>query len=731
MVLTGTYRAEQISNVSFDIVSAGASQCRTHIGRAGAISPGPEGAASSSPRHRRKKSSQRFGKCTVLPALENIDTLFKNREDQSGDGKSDSEGPEKLGAIVELPDGDDEVEFREWLKLPSIVEHSREESETSTWHILLSQKSFHTHSDYYITACLIQVMGFEPHPAYDKALELRKRRLVVLAEFCDKKEAFRKLQKLRSRGLQVLVAMHHGLPGDGNVIVPTAPDGEVPAKRRPADTQAIVKKTPRRRSKQSPREHMRSYSDLFYRAGADRSTPRYVQVSPGRKAAKDQTDLSRWRSEQSGSFEQNVLPEDPVADFLLEEKRNAEQEARQASKGKSLQGLLSKYRAELQVKAQEEEERKAILAGTFHEGYIQAKHEAQLLAESKEAASPQPAPGRQTIKAPVPESMKPKESTPDRREACALMRWFLFGELGNEDSTDQDERDAIFRESVGTKEQVRVLYWMWANLDDNNSGRCDVSEFRVFVERKIRELTDTDSEVADVRHRKSIKGLVRPKFHHGATMVLKANSAADLRQQAIEDTVQFSAALVDKLSHALLGKKSSFVREDIMRLVWLFATQSDVRIMRSWCREFDEEAARDLVEAPPVLDATELEGLRSVFEHFDEQKSGEIHFDTLVTKGLIYAEQVREYRLQWDDDGNGLLSLSEFCEMMCPVGFRATAKSEVGSMADARRVVLDKHGNWKLEQPQEEVPDISAQVPVAGTTATCTSLPSPAEDLLV
>jgi len=728
-MLTGTYRAEQISNVSFDIVSAGASHNRTHIGRAGAISPSPDASASSSPRHRRKKSSQRIGKCTMLPALENIDTLFKNREDQSGDGKSDSDDP-CLDTIEEVPDADDEVEFREWLKLPSLVDNLRGESAASTWHVLLSQKSFHTHSDYYITACLIQVMGFEPHAAYDTALELRKRRLMVLAEFSDKREAFRKLQKLRSRGLQVLVAMHFGLPGDGQVVVPTAPDGEEPAKRRSADGQAIAKRPHRRRSKQSPREHMRSYTELFYRAGADRSTPRHVQVSPGRKAAKDQTDLSRWRSAQSGSFEQNVLPEDPVAVFLLEEKRTADQEALQPSKGKSLQALLTKYRTELQLKEQEDQERKAILAGTFHEGYIQAKQEAQLLAESKAAASPLPAPGGEAVKAPVPESMKPKESTPDRKEACALMRFFLFGYLGNEDAKDQDEREAIFRESAGTKEQVRVLYWMWSNLDDNNSGRCDFSEFRVFAETKIREMSDPDSTETDVKnHRATLKAPVRPRLQHGATMVLKTTSAADLRRQATEDTVKFSAALCEKLSGALLGKKSSFVLEDIMRLIWLFATQSEVRIMRAWCREFYEEALRDRVEAPPILDVKELEGLRSVFDHFDEHKAGEIHFDTLVIKGLIYSEQVEEYRLQWDDDGNGLLSLSEFCEMMCPVGFRATAKSEVGSLADARRVFMDKHGNWKLEQVQEEAPDISAQVSARIRADACAA--PPGEDLLL
>lgn len=126
--------------------------------------------------------------------------------------------------------------------------------------------------------------------------------------------------------------------------------------------------------------------------------------------------------------------------------------------------------------------------------------------------------------------------------------------------------------------------------------------------------------------------------------------------------------------------------------------------MKLWCREFVDDAIRNRVATPPCLDKVEYEGLCSVFEHFDDERQGAIMFDALVTKGLIYTEQVEEYRQLWDSDGNGVLSLDEFCEMMCPVGFRATTRSTMGSQADGKRVIYDNSiCGWKLErQPMDD-----------------------------
>merc|ERR1711972_1223145 len=125
----------------------------------------------------------------------------------------------------------------------------------------------------------------------------------------------------------------------------------------------------------------------------------------------------------------------------------------------------------------------------------------------------------------------------------------------------------------------------------------------------------------------------------------------------MEDIPKFISTMHEKLAAHLLGKKSSFSIEEMMRLLFLGAKQSDVKTMRDWCREFSEEYERNRVMAPPILDPVEYQGLCSVFEHFDERGQGSIAFETLVTKGLIYGDQVKEYQQLWDENGDGVLSL--------------------------------------------------------------------------
>lgn len=282
------------------------------------------------------------------------------------------------------------------------------------------------------------------------------------------------------------------------------------------------------------------------------------------------------------------------------------------------------------------------------------------------------------------------------------MRFFIFGYFEN-DEHDHD-REALFRENIGSREQVKVLHRLWGRLDNDNSGRVDFSEFRAFAEQHVREMVKVQGQPAELMSPKANAGKndLKPRetkrtLANTSTM-LQMQTVNALIAQATEDTSNFCAALCEKLSTALLGKKSSFTIEDMMRLIWLFATQTETRTMKNWCRDFFEEAMRNRMDTPPVLDSVEYAGLCSVFEHFDEHRQGEILFETLVTKGLIYTEQVEEYRILWDEDGNGVLSLDEFCDMMCPVGFRATHKSERGSQPDGRRTCYDPCvGGWKLE----------------------------------
>jgi Ca2+-binding EF-hand superfamily protein len=329
---------------------------------------------------------------------------------------------------------------------------------------------------------------------------------------------------------------------------------------------------------------------------------------------------------------------------------------------------------------------------------------------------PEPAVGEEASSSTnVPEALKPKaplapEVTAARAEACLLMRWFAWGKFGYEDTAEKD-RESILQESLGTKGQVMQLNRLWCKLDKDNSGRVDILEFRKFVEDHIREMIKKHKPAEKQRvppeaRKKNVKrGTMYTTLARQPTMAfeLRTDSAHELLTQAIEETTKFMLLMCEKLSTALLGKKSSFAIEDMMRLIWLPASAQDAKTMRQWIREFIEDAIRHRVDTPPVLDDVEHEALCAVFAYFDDERQGQILFDTLVTKGLIYTEQVDEYRMLWDSDGNGNLSLEEFCDMMCPVGFRATAQSEVGSQADGKRVIYDNSiSSWKFDELFDE-----------------------------
>jgi len=270
-----------------------------------------------------------------------------------------------------------------------------------------------------------------------------------------------------------------------------------------------------------------------------------------------------------------------------------------------------------------------------------------------------------------------------------LLRFFVLGSFGNDDATTTKELEAVFSEAIGSREQVRELHRIWCRIDHDRSGRVDYSEFKSFAEEHIR------------NKMKSVGLVQKRRQSQNNTVVARHRTmqkVQELFEHAFDDYPKFIESFHLKLGTALLGKKSSVSIEDMMRLMWLGARQPEVKVMLGWLREFTEEASRTRVPTPPELDAVEFEGLCAVFEYFDENRNGEIEFDKLVTKGLVYVEQVDEYRQLWDANGDGILSLQEFCEMMCPVGYRATNKSEVGFTPDGRRIVRDAvAGCWKLE----------------------------------
>merc|ERR1711977_565394 len=92
--------------------------------------------------------------------------------------------------------------------------------------------------------------------------------------------------------------------------------------------------------------------------------------------------------------------------------------------------------------------------------------------------------------------------------------------------------------------------------------------------------------------------------------------------------------LCDKMALHLFGRRSSFALEDLLNLIWLYASPNDLKTMKAMFREISEETTRVRVNAPPVLDSCDYEDLRAVFKHFDSDHCGELSFDKLVRLGL-------------------------------------------------------------------------------------------------
>jgi Ca2+-binding EF-hand superfamily protein len=173
-----------------------------------------------------------------------------------------------------------------------------------------------------------------------------------------------------------------------------------------------------------------------------------------------------------------------------------------------------------------------------------------------------------------------------------------------------------------------------------------------------------------------------------------------------EDITTLVSRSCDKIAAQLFCKNGCFSREDLVKLVWPHASSVEIETMRTWFEtvsEATEDAMKVRAKTPPLLDPREYEDLCTVFKHLDVGKLGELTFDQLVNQGLIYKDDVEEARRLWDTDGNGVLDIVEFCQMMCPSGFRASRQSTIGTLKDGTRVALDNNcGSWRLLDNREQ-----------------------------
>lgn len=207
-----------------------------------------------------------------------------------------------------------------------------------------------------------------------------------------------------------------------------------------------------------------------------------------------------------------------------------------------------------------------------------------------------------------------------KKEACDSIRFLVFGRLGNE-SMKANEKHLMYESRQGTRQEIFKLHQVWSQMDEDGSGDIELQEFMNFFSRK------------------------------------KADRLLGMR------CVKF-----------LVGDKegASCTVQDMMKLIWLKATPSDIAAMLEVFREAAFHQKR--IPTPALLPRRKKKELVENFRWLDKEKKGVISYSDLVDSGLVDEQTANELMAKYDTDQSGDLDEDEFMEMLCPNGYRAHSK---------------------------------------------------------
>jgi len=244
--------------------------------------------------------------------------------------------------------------------------------------------------------------------------------------------------------------------------------------------------------------------------------------------------------------------------------------------------------------------------------------------------------------------------------ACELARTFVYGGVVDYALANRIEEEGLLRagmkEVIGTRSMVQKLHGVWVDIDRDCGGSATCDEFHEYLKRR------------------------------------KQSALSDEELEFLEDL--------------LMEGQQSFAVERLMHLIWPAAGYEQTATMKSWFIEFDQEMNRSTMKAPPVLGKADREALQKVFTEYDIDESGTVSFEELLVMGVVHDYQRQEFMAKWDRDGNGELDTDEFCEFLCPRGFRAHDHSTTGTMSDGTRVYMNvTSGQWVVELKIIEEPD--------------------------
>lgn len=665
--LTGTYFAEQVSRASYDLVSVGRIDARpaTHASRQGTAAPG-------SAVGRRRHIQQDEATCRVLPALISHDTLLRPAGDAAQPADAATPMPEpRKAAIVERLER-------------SSARMSRGERCTPR------RQDRRTPTDQQVMDCLTQpLLSFGPKGARKDLARTpsRVKRFDTYAELFEAGLAGTEMASMSQTLSQTL----------------TSPLARPP--RRQGQRQAG------RRGEQ------------FCMGGAAR--PPSVQVMPEDpvEAFFLAEQLASTESTNDTTTTSNVSP--PVGNQKALQ-AHFDQTRRDSAKQTS---VLQKFGVffESPSPASPKPSAKSFLSGTS------SALDSSVVPGSNSVPIPEGINTVDTIfdgsvvtselsidetdqsvkrSAPIPVAdywaevmatvMTPQKLTPVRKEACLLLRQFVFGGSCKKEGREQKRgraKEKIFQETCGSKEKVALLYNFWERLDDDSSGRVDHQEFRAFAERSAGEFYGQAAGLTGAASGPSYGR--RPSFEAspGRRRGDPRDPHGELRAAATaEEQAKMVTRMCDAVVAALLSRRTTFCIEDMMRVIWPSATLADLKHMKTVCEEMAVQNSKWRVPSPRVLPQEELDELRAVFRHFDKDGSGEVSLDELVHNGLLDKDLAYKYFHEVDVNQDGKLDVMEFLELMCPTGARASARSEKATDEKGNRLIYDARlGGWRLE----------------------------------
>jgi len=109
--------------------------------------------------------------------------------------------------------------------------------------------------------------------------------------------------------------------------------------------------------------------------------------------------------------------------------------------------------------------------------------------------------------------------------------------------------------------------------------------------------------------------------------------------------------------------------EDMMRLLWLKATDQDVKRMMNWFQE--AELQQDRIPTPPLLPERKKRHILENFQSFTKGKKDNIPFSELLASGLFTEGALMVVREQFDKELTTGMTREEVLEMLCPNGYLA------------------------------------------------------------